>query len=475
MDRIVATLRTLGVLLGLWVVLAIVGIVAGVIPFETLGARAAGEADDASTVDAGPGSRPSADATVDGEATEADVAGETDDTDGPEETHATETSRDRTPRWIACASIPEAPSIAAGQIYGDGSVELVVGCAEGWHVFGVHDGTPVRVATLTIADGHAPPPDARPHVGAAVIGDVDDDGRADLTLPLAHVASSGATRGGALFWVPSDAYGGIREPHALAPIAAVDVTITARGLYAMNRTNALAQLPSEAWVFARGASPERVAAAPVGTSASALAAADLDLDGHEDIVALSPGRVDFRFGDGAGGFSREHTLEIEGAQEIALGDIDSDGSADVAVLTDRGLRWIRAGSVEGMEPRGIDGVSATVRELSLRDLNGDSKIDIALWDHPGLVVLEQHEPLAFVARSAAALTDPALAARRHVLTDLDSDGAPDDLALLAAVGTDEAPLELVLIMNALERRDTHPAELAHPIADSPHILRAQLP
>ena len=214
----------------------------------------------------------------------------------------------------------------------------------------------------------------------------------------------------------------------LAPIAAVDVAVapldaqTGADVVAMNRANALAQLPSEAWVFAGGASPTRSAALNVGLGGVAVRIGDLDRDGNGDVVSLARDRVGMAFGDGQGAFPRTHTFQLAGAREIALGDLDGDGGEDLAVLGG-GLRWIRGGALDGMEPRGVEGAPDALRGLAILDVDGDGKLDFVGWDHPHLVVLKQADGMTFTADTALTLAGP-LGPRRHALADLDGDGAP---------------------------------------------------
>src|SRR5690606_17830158 len=130
-----------------------------------------------------------------------------------------------------------------------------------------------------------------------------------------------ATRGGALYVVPRDRFGGFDNPRALAPVAAVSVVAgaidqgAATDLAVVHRANPFARLPSEVWVFAGGASPARRAVLRTGVGAHSAGLVDLDRDGHTDVVVSSPdeGRVDVFFGSGTGPFPRRHTLTIPGA------------------------------------------------------------------------------------------------------------------------------------------------------------------
>ncbi|MBX3270728.1 MAG: VCBS repeat-containing protein [Sandaracinaceae bacterium] len=475
MDKVLASLRTLGVLLGLWVILGVVALVARVIPL-------------------GQGPAPSADGGVEDAGEPSDDAGERPSDAGAIEDAMAAAAPEPTPeppeepaapaaplaiagqRWTVCDAGGD-PSLALADVFGDARPEIIVGCRDGWHVIGLGPSGPLRVARFTTE----PAPSGQRNVhGAVARGDVDGDGLADLVLPLALLGDNGASRGGGLFWIPRDAFGGIREPARLAPITAVAAVVapidrdTGAEIVAMNRANALAQLPSEVWVFGGGASPTRTAAVVVGIGGTTVSVTDADRDGHADLVALASGRVALHFGDGSGGFPRSHSLALAGARELGLGDVDGDGGADLVVLGEDGLRWIRAGALEGMEPRGLDGVPANLRGLQVLDADGDGKVDLAGWDHPRLVWLRQRDPVDFEPRTAFTLAGGPFGPRRHRVGDLDGDGAADDLVLLGTTADEGAGLELVIVEEALEGRELTPSAEPRPLPDAPLVLSAAL-
>ena len=531
MDKLFASLRTFGVLLGLWVILAVVGIVTGVVPLGSGSTVDIGEADDPGDTDGSDGGLTEGDA---GAATEvddtsvaanaptepaadtaaADIAADTNTDTAAADTAAADTAAadtaaadtaaadttaadtaantDTDPptappsalsaahledgqRWSVCASSFE-PSLSVADVFGDARPEILVGCADGWHVLGVGPSGPSRIAVFAIS---AAPSGQRAVAGPAGHGDVNGDGSPDLVLPLAFSTDSGASRGGGLYLVPRDSYGGIREPATLAPITAVSVALGpldgTRGaeIVAMNRANALAQLPSEAWVFSGGGAPTRAAALLTGLHGGPVGIADVDRDGHADVIAVGRSRVDLHFGDGDAAFERSHTLNLEGARELGLGDLDGDGGTDLVVLGER-LQWIRAGSLEGMEPHGVDGVPATLRGLQVLDADGDGSLDMLGWDHPRLVLLRQRGAVDFEPRTAFTLAGAAFGPRRHVVADLDSDGRADDLVLLGTSAEANARVEVIVVLDALSGSELTSTASARSVPDAPLVLRATL-
>ena len=61
--------------------------------------------------------------------------------------------------------------------------------------------------------------------------------------------------------------------------------------------------------------------------------ADLDQDGHDDVIGLGKGQVALRRGGGDGTFELAQTYPSNGTHEsgIATGDFDRDGRLDVVI------------------------------------------------------------------------------------------------------------------------------------------------
>ncbi|HHH27928.1 MAG TPA: hypothetical protein ENK57_06245, partial [Polyangiaceae bacterium] len=288
MSKLLATLKTTAVLLALWLILLAVGLIAGVVPLGLSGWRGGsddgsgdadaladgglgdsgagdsgrGDAGDTGAGDAGTGDARARDASVradgaqtgDTEPRSDGASVVVDGAEGPDGTTGLPAAAGRTygVRFSVCETSAE-PSLSVVDLFGDRHPEIIVGCADGWHVLGLGAAGLQRVAVFS---SPSTPEGLRAVTGPAAVGDVDGDGTSDLVLPLAlFAADSGASRGGGLFWVPRDGFGGIREPATLAPITAVALSLGEidpnRGLeiVAMNRANPLAQLDSEAWVF----------------------------------------------------------------------------------------------------------------------------------------------------------------------------------------------------------------------------------
>ncbi|UJR80875.1 FG-GAP repeat domain-containing protein [Sandaracinus amylolyticus] len=472
MKAVRATLQTLAVLLGLWVVLAVVGLVAGVLPIPGLGGGATSETP-AESADAGVAEVDAA-SEVDAAALDVDASVATDA--GPP---VPEVPRFRRDRWIVCPEPAIAPSLAAIDLIGDAHAELAVGCGDRWEIIAIQNDLPVRVARV---DAPASDAESAPMAGAALAADFDADGARDLVLPLAFYGAGSATRGGGLYVVPRDRFGGFENPRVLAPIAAVGVVAglvdegDAIDLAVVHRANPFARLPSEVWVFAGGASPARRAVLRTAVGAQSAGLVDLDRDGKLDVIVTSPdeGRADVFFGSGTGPFPRHHTLTIPGASGVAIGDVDGDGAND-ALIEASGIVLVRArrASEGELEVTRIDAAPASAREVTTAQLDDDPAAEIVAWDHPRLVVIDTNAEGAFEALTRIELGPGELGPRRHVLADVDGDATPE-LVLLGVSAIDGVrSLELVVVPSAErgvvdvgDRRD---------VIDAPLLLRVPLP
>lgn len=472
--KVRATLQTLGILIALWAVLALVGFVAGVLPVQEAPPRLASAESAPSGPDGGLAG-PDEDAGL--ASVDAGVHPQIGDSavSVPVDAGAVAASRPTSPRWIVCEGTAE-PSFALVSLFGAARPELVIGCGDRWEVVVLTASGPARVATFT---SPAAPSGQRARTGPAASGDVDGDGHPDLVLPLAFETEQGAARGGGLFWIPKDEFGGIREPIALAWVATSSARVApldgqgGAEVVAMHRANALAQLPSEAWVFGGGAAPTRRATVPAGLAGSMVEVGDLDRDGHLDVITLGRDRIGLAFGDGDGGFPRTHSFTFEGAREIALGDIDGDGGVDLVVLGTE-LRWIPAGPLATMEPRLVVNAPAGLRGVSVEDVDGDGKRDLVAWHHPRLIVLRQQGDETFEEEPLVTLTGDVFGPRRHLLLDADGDGRRDDLALLGTSG-EGSPVELLLAFDVFDGGDLSPAPQAGILPDAPLMLGGALP
>ncbi|HVS18129.1 MAG TPA: VCBS repeat-containing protein [Planctomycetota bacterium] len=126
-----------------------------------------------------------------------------------------------------------------------------------------------------------------------------------------------------------------------------------------------------------------------------------DVDGDGDLDMLSGisgafGTSSFLLvrGDGAGGFASLETLMLPQAHSIALGDLDGDGDADLAIgrsLTKAGLYYdiavmLNDGSGTFGAPRMIE-VGASPRVRAIADVDGDGRGEVLVTVDSGAMIV----------------------------------------------------------------------------------------
>ncbi|MCU0676859.1 MAG: VCBS repeat-containing protein [Myxococcota bacterium] len=422
-------LRSVGILLGVWGVLGLVAWIADVLPARGESTSSAGAiaADDSS------------DAGVAADGTERDAGAAPDDAaaavatvldagvdSGPPPT------RGERELWATCLSlrqplVGEMAALGVGSIVGDERPELLAALGSEVHVIGLHEGRPMRVATLGMPGTASP---ARP-----TVADVTGDGRTDLIVGYARLGDDGGPVGGTLQLVPGHPLGGLEEPRLLAPIAVTGIaTVPAeRGAWvaAANWTDGFGRRASELWTFAGGASPVRRGRARLGNDVTDVVAADVDGAGEVELVALDAIGLTRISPDGG----RESALDLARATHALAQDLDGDSKTDVVIVAE-GLHVVRGG-VEPIEAHPID-APAGLRRLVAADVDADGRVDLIAASREGIVVLMQRD--AFVFAEERPIELPA-AFRPHDLAVV----RMDDLLRLVVVGAGSRGFELVAV------------------------------
>jgi hypothetical protein len=157
-----------------------------------------------------------------------------------------------------------------------------------------------------------------------VIADVDGDGLKDLVLGWTDLDDEGGPDGGTLRWIPGDASGGFGEPRTLHGLSVVDLVAAeidgrpGADLVAVHWADGFGRRPSEAWVFGGGPSPRRIARRRLRHDGVATDLADLDGDGHLDLITLDAEGAQIAEGDGTGRFPRFRSLPLEAPRDVVV-------------------------------------------------------------------------------------------------------------------------------------------------------------
>lgn len=154
--------------------------------------------------------------------------------------------------------------------------------------------------------------------------------------------------------------------------------------------------------------------------------ADVDLDGHLDILTGSFGLLDVRRGDGQGGFLAPLaiTLPLGFYFSIATGDLDADGLIDAVLerLDTGELILVRAVGTGLHSSFSTIAQSASVQHpLAIVDLDNDGHQDVVVGCSPQVRILRGLGGAAFAPEEVLADGSP----QDWVLADLDLDGRLD--------------------------------------------------
>lgn len=156
---------------------------------------------------------------------------------------------------------------------------------------------------------------------------------------------------------------------------------------------------------------------------------DLDGDGHPDLVTPNEREAGIRLGRGDGSFGPRRNVDVSPLAPFALavGDVDGDGAADIGLGSGAGSREVLVLMGDGSggfrpAPGGAYTAGPGARSMEAGDLDGDGTDDliVASWDARRLTVLFGGEG-RLRAHEAEAGENP----WAPTAADLDGDGRPD--------------------------------------------------
>ncbi|HTC95489.1 MAG TPA: VCBS repeat-containing protein [Terriglobales bacterium] len=184
--------------------------------------------------------------------------------------------------------------------------------------------------------------------------------------------------------------------------------------------------------------PSRFPIATLGRTTLEVAAADINHDGHIDIVAVGSGTMTTLLGDGMGGFTITAPMATTGAgfPQIALADVNEDGNLDAVVVSRSTGDSIfvdiffgtGAGSFSLARTLPLTGKFPGAVALALADFDSDRHVDIAVGRDGIISILTGDGAGNFPAQYDFAGNNENLQARRMVAADFNRDGRPDLIA-----------------------------------------------
>ncbi|MCG8557114.1 MAG: VCBS repeat-containing protein [Proteobacteria bacterium] len=384
------------------------------------------------------------------------------------------------PRYTVCTAESELPELSVVALAPGVRPWIALHCGRTLHLIAARQGPPGswtawRVALVeSKAEGLLRP-------GQVLATDLDGDGEAELLVGVRSVNPETGRHAGILARFRFALARGLSAPAALLRAGPGALTVgdfDARpGLDLVVAVPApeLLATPGEVWMLpGSGSAARRAKPGPLG-ALRALAAADVNRDGQDDLVMLGAGEPTLQvwLGDRRGAFVTRLQAQMQGARELVRADIADDKQPELVVVGEQ-LWSLNVDREQRLALRELGNVR-NLRSVEFIDVDADGSVDLAGYDHPEVVAYRIDGGRVGARSTLASLSGDHAAVLATRFVPLVG-GEPPGLVVVSAPSGSPKTIQISLLSaEQLVGGGVHLTPGSSPLPDAPLRLHGHLP